>query len=59
MSERSEYAPGEFCWVDLATTDVDGAIKFYGELLGDRGRGRRPAIPRRPAATGSSPRTAR
>jgi uncharacterized protein len=34
MSERSEYAPGEFCWVDLATTDVDGATKFYGELLG-------------------------
>jgi predicted enzyme related to lactoylglutathione lyase len=34
MSERSEYAPGEFCWVDLSTTDVDGATKFYGELLG-------------------------
>src|SRR5215208_4137557 len=34
MSERSEYAPGEFCWVDLATTDVDGATKFYGDLLG-------------------------
>ncbi|HSD24042.1 MAG TPA: VOC family protein [Solirubrobacterales bacterium] len=34
MSERSEYAPGEFRWVDLATTDVDGALDFYGELLG-------------------------
>jgi predicted enzyme related to lactoylglutathione lyase len=34
MSERTEYAPGEFCWVDLATTDVDGATRFYGELLG-------------------------
>jgi uncharacterized protein len=34
MSERSEYAPGEFCWVDLATSDVDGAVSFYGELLG-------------------------
>jgi uncharacterized protein len=34
MSERTEYAPGEFCWVDLATTDVDGAKTFYGELLG-------------------------
>jgi uncharacterized protein len=34
MSERSEYAPGEFCWVDLSTTDVDGALSFYGELLG-------------------------
>jgi uncharacterized protein len=34
MSERSEYAPGEFCWVDLATKDVEGALSFYGELLG-------------------------
>jgi predicted enzyme related to lactoylglutathione lyase len=34
MSERSEYANGEFCWVDLATTDVDAATDFYGELLG-------------------------
>lgn len=34
MSERTEYAPGEFCWVDLATTDVEGAKIFYGELLG-------------------------
>jgi uncharacterized protein len=34
MSERSEYAPGEFCWVDLATTDVDGAKVFYDQLLG-------------------------
>jgi uncharacterized protein len=34
MSERSEYANGEFCWVDLATTDVEGAKAFYGELLG-------------------------
>jgi predicted enzyme related to lactoylglutathione lyase len=34
MSERSEYAPGEFCWVDLSTTDVEAAKDFYGELLG-------------------------
>ncbi|HEY6638564.1 MAG TPA: VOC family protein [Solirubrobacterales bacterium] len=34
MSERNEYAPGEFCWVSLATTDVDGATTFYRELLG-------------------------
>ncbi len=34
MSERSEYAPGEFCWVDLATTDVDGSKSFYNGLLG-------------------------
>ena len=34
MSERTEYKPGEFCWVDLATTDVDAATEFYGDLLG-------------------------
>jgi predicted enzyme related to lactoylglutathione lyase len=34
MSERSEYAAGEFCWVDLSTTDVEAAKRFYGELLG-------------------------
>jgi predicted enzyme related to lactoylglutathione lyase len=34
MSERSDYAPGEFCWVDLSTTDVDGAKSFYTQLLG-------------------------
>ena len=34
MSERSEYKPGEFCWVDLATTDIDAATRFYGDLLG-------------------------
>jgi predicted enzyme related to lactoylglutathione lyase len=34
VSERTEYAPGEFCWVDLATTDVDGAKAFYNGLLG-------------------------
>ena len=28
------YAQGIPCWVDLATSDVDGAIAFYGELLG-------------------------
>jgi uncharacterized protein len=34
MSERSEYATGEFCWVDLATSDTGAAAKLYGELLG-------------------------
>jgi uncharacterized protein len=34
MSERNEYTPGEFSWVDLATTDVDGAKSFYADLLG-------------------------
>ena len=38
MSERSEYAPGEFRWVDLSTPNVDGALTFYGELLGVEGQ---------------------
>jgi predicted enzyme related to lactoylglutathione lyase len=36
MSERNEYGPGEFCWVELASPDVDAAAAFYGELLGWR-----------------------
>ena len=34
MGERTEYRPGTFSWVDLATPDPDGAKRFYGELLG-------------------------
>jgi uncharacterized protein len=34
MSERSEYAPGEFCWVELVSPDVEASAKFYGDLLG-------------------------
>jgi predicted enzyme related to lactoylglutathione lyase len=31
-----EYAPGTFCWADLATNDTTGAKAFYGELFGWR-----------------------
>jgi predicted enzyme related to lactoylglutathione lyase len=34
MGERSEYTPGTFSWVDLSTTDVDGAKGFYSGLFG-------------------------
>jgi uncharacterized protein len=34
MSERTEYANGEFCWVELIAPDVEAAAKFYGDLLG-------------------------
>jgi uncharacterized protein len=34
MGKRERYAPGTFCAVDLATTDPDGAKRFYGELFG-------------------------
>lgn len=34
MGRRRSYEPGTFCWVDLGTTDVEGAKAFYNELLG-------------------------
>ncbi len=34
MGERSGYAPGTFCWVELSTTDLEGAKAFYSGLLG-------------------------
>jgi uncharacterized protein len=34
MSERSAYAPGEFCWVELVSPDVEASATFYGDLLG-------------------------
>lgn len=34
MSERDSYPPGVPCWVDNLVPDVDGALGFYGELLG-------------------------
>ena len=34
MGERTSHAPGTFSWVDLGTTDAEGAKAFYGPLLG-------------------------
>ena len=34
MGERTSHAPGTFSWVDLGTSDADGAKAFYGALLG-------------------------
>lgn len=34
MQVVKEYPDGVFCWVDLATTDVEGAKAFYGGLFG-------------------------
>jgi len=34
MSERTSYAPGTPCWVDLATPDLEAAEGFYKELFG-------------------------
>jgi len=34
MGEREAYTPGTFSWVDLSTTDQDGAKAFYSGLFG-------------------------
>jgi predicted enzyme related to lactoylglutathione lyase len=34
MAEFTNYQPGTFCWVDLATTDAAGAKEFYGQFFG-------------------------
>jgi predicted enzyme related to lactoylglutathione lyase len=34
MGKRDSYEPGTFCWVELQTTDREGAKAFYGELFG-------------------------
>lgn len=34
MSTTTAYAPGTFCWPELATTDQAGARKFYTTLFG-------------------------
>lgn len=34
MSERTSYAPGTPCWIDLGTPDQGAAAEFYGALFG-------------------------
>ena len=34
MSKIESYAPGSFCWAELATTDAPAAKHFYGEMFG-------------------------
>jgi uncharacterized protein len=34
MGTRTRYEPGTFSWVELFTTDPDGAKRFYGQLFG-------------------------
>ena len=34
MGERTRYEPGAFCWVGLATSDVEAAKAFYTNLFG-------------------------
>ena len=34
MGRRTTYSEGTPCWVDLSTTDVEAAARFYGTVLG-------------------------
>jgi predicted enzyme related to lactoylglutathione lyase len=34
MSERTSYAPGTPCWVDLGSPDLDASVEFYTALFG-------------------------
>ncbi|NIR49609.1 VOC family protein [candidate division KSB1 bacterium] len=34
MKDIKEHPPGTFCWVELATTDGEGAKNFYTQLFG-------------------------
>src|SRR5689334_1743960 len=34
MPERDSYTAGTPNWVDLGTSDIDGAVAFYSGLLG-------------------------
>jgi len=34
VGERTQYAPGTFCWSELSTSDLEGAKSFYAGLFG-------------------------
>ena len=34
MADMTKHEPGTFCWADLATSDTEGAKKFYTEIFG-------------------------
>lgn len=34
MAHVDKHAPGDFCWLELATTDQNAAKQFYGSLFG-------------------------
>jgi uncharacterized protein len=34
MAKIESYAPGDFCWAELATTDTAAAKQFYGDMFG-------------------------
>lgn len=34
MTEKTSYGQGEFCWIELTTSDGEAAKRFYTQLLG-------------------------
>ncbi|MEM7202109.1 MAG: VOC family protein [Planctomycetota bacterium] len=34
MPVRTDFAPGEFCWIDLNAHDMPAALKWYGDVFG-------------------------
>jgi predicted enzyme related to lactoylglutathione lyase len=34
MPERNSYQPGEFCWSDMGTKDIDAMVSFYTSVFG-------------------------
>ena len=34
MTETTSHPPGAFCWIELGTSDQNGAKDFYGKLFG-------------------------
>src|ERR1700686_3121492 len=34
MPTIEKHAPGNFCWIELATTDQNAAISFYSKIFG-------------------------
>ena len=34
MPARKDFAPGEFCWIDLMAHDLEAAEAWYGQLFG-------------------------
>ncbi len=34
MPVRSDFSPGEFCWIDLSANDLESAAAWYSEMFG-------------------------
>ena len=45
MGKRTSYEPGTFSWIELSTTDTEGAKQFYGSC--SAGNPRTTRFPRR------------